>query len=137
MKIYLLPILVITSLFSYAQHHVKGRIVDDMGFPILMASITLSNSENIAYSDYEGNFELESDKDFYWKIEIASKGYSTETFYVLNAGNTGDIALSYELNLDEILENGTGFLDFKLIKPKLFYTQLFQQRTKYLLNKTL
>jgi len=96
-------LLAIAPITGKAQHAVTGKIVDELGLPIYRAAISIDSSENIVYTDYDGNFTLLSEKDFHWKINISSAGYKTESFFVLSGGSAGEIILQYGDELRELL----------------------------------
>lgn len=95
----------VVSLYAHAQNQVSGKVVDELGFPVASASITLEGTEEVVYSDLKGMFSLDSEKDFYWKIEIASQGYETESFYILEGGNAGIVTLNFAIDLDDLLND--------------------------------
>lgn len=96
-------------LFSFpcigmGQNVVTGKIVDELGLPIYFATVEINETAEIAYTDFDGNFSLESQKDFHWKINIRSKGYKTESFFVLSGGSAGEIVLEYDEEMKKLLE---------------------------------
>ncbi|MEO9511679.1 MAG: hypothetical protein ABJN84_01570 [Flavobacteriaceae bacterium] len=102
--------LILTSFIPYfglAQNKIHGKIIDQLGFPVYRASIAINATDHITYSDYDGSFELLSAKDFHWKINITSKGYKPESFFVLNGGNTGDIILEYDADMKKLLDGSS------------------------------
>lgn len=109
-------LLAFAALYGQAQNTVTGKIVDELGLPIYMAGISLDASETVVYTDYDGNFTLSSEKDFHWKINISSAGYKTESFFVLDGGNAGEIILQYGDELRELLLSGQSLPD-DLKKP--------------------
>ncbi|MCL6265107.1 carboxypeptidase-like regulatory domain-containing protein [Flagellimonas myxillae] len=82
-----------------------GKIVDELGFPVYRAAVELQTTDNITYTDLDGSFELSSTKNFHWKINISSKGYKSESFFVLDGGNTGAIVLEFDMDLKDMLED--------------------------------
>ena len=96
-------LLSLAPIFGQAQNTVTGKIVDELGLPIYSAAISLDSSENIVYTNFDGNFTLTSKKDFHWKITISSAGYKPESFFVLDGGNAGEIVLEYGDELRELL----------------------------------
>ncbi|MEM1257329.1 MAG: carboxypeptidase-like regulatory domain-containing protein [Bacteroidota bacterium] len=95
--------LAFAPILGQAQNTVTGKIVDELGLPIYMAGITLDATKDVVYTNYDGNFTLSSEKDFHWKITISSVGYKTESFFVLDGGNAGEIMLEYGDELRELL----------------------------------
>ena len=101
--------LAFASFYGQAQNKVTGKIVDELGLPIYMASIQLDESDIVVYTDIDGAFILESEKSFHWKINISTSGYKSESFFVLDGGSAGEITLRYGDELRDLLlseENG-------------------------------
>ncbi|NKI33117.1 carboxypeptidase-like regulatory domain-containing protein [Croceivirga thetidis] len=102
-------VVVVLSCFScLAQHKVTGTIVDELGLPVNKAKITMEDSPTEIFTDYQGSFSISSETDFYWKIKISCEGFLTETYYVLDGGNAGNITLAYDIDLNKLLEDGNG-----------------------------
>lgn len=96
-------------LFSFpclgmGQNVVTGKIIDELGLPIYFAAVEINETNTVAYTDFDGNFSIENEKDFHWKINISSKGYKTESFFVLSGGSAGEIVLRYDEELKKLLE---------------------------------
>ncbi|MBO0321858.1 carboxypeptidase-like regulatory domain-containing protein [Muricauda sp. CAU 1633] len=96
-------------LFSFpclgmGQNVVSGKIIDELGLPIYFASVEINDTNEATYTDFDGNFSIESDKDFHWKLNISSKGYKTESYFVLSGGSAGEIVLQYDEELRKLLE---------------------------------
>ncbi len=90
--------------FGLGQNTITGKIVDELGLPVYLATVEIHDTEDIAYTDLDGSFSLKSEKNFHWKIEIKSKGYKTESFFVLSGGSTGEIVLEYNAEMKRMLE---------------------------------
>ena len=97
-------ILFAIPILGIGQNVVTGKIVDELGLPIYRASVEVNSTDDKVYTDFDGNFLLESDKDFHWKIIISSKGYETESFFVLSGGSAGEIILEYNAEMRKLLE---------------------------------
>ena len=91
-------------LFGMGQNVVTGKIIDELGLPIYLATIEINETNEVAYTDFDGNFSIANEKDFHWKITISSKGYKTESFFVLSGGSAGEIVLQYDEELKKLLE---------------------------------
>lgn len=113
--------------FGFGQNQITGKIVDELGFPVYRASVELNATDNITYTDFDGSFVLISDKDFHWKINIKSKGYKPESFFVLNGGKTGDIVLEFDTDIKKLLEGGSSSLHQKFYWNPWNETILFSQ----------
>ncbi|MGW9687102.1 carboxypeptidase-like regulatory domain-containing protein [Flagellimonas sp. 2504JD1-5] len=90
--------------FGFGQNAITGKIVDELGLPVYMAVVEIHDTEDITFTDFDGSFTLESKKGFHWKIDIKSKGYKTESFFVLSGGSTGEIVLEYNAEMRKLLE---------------------------------
>jgi hypothetical protein len=96
-------LLFLVPIFGLGQHTISGKIVDELGLPIYLASVQIEETEDITYTDYEGNFTISSERKFHWKILIKSQGYKPETYFVLSGGKTGDIVIAYNDEMRELL----------------------------------
>nr|WP_299384711.1 hypothetical protein [Allomuricauda sp.] len=101
----------LVPLFGLGQNKIEGKIVDELGFPVYLASVELSGTDIVTHTDYEGFFMLTSEKSFHWKINITSKGYKPESFFVLDGGNAGNIVLEFDAEMKELLQ-GTSSADY-------------------------
>jgi len=105
----MLRLIVILIIFAaqpcLSQNKVTGTVVDELGFPLYKASISLNDTEEVVFTDYEGNFTLESPKKFHWKVTVASQGFEPEIFFVLDGGSMETITLKFDLGLRELLED--------------------------------
>ncbi|WP_350293512.1 carboxypeptidase-like regulatory domain-containing protein [uncultured Croceitalea sp.] len=124
-KLTLVLLLAFFSAFGYSQNTVTGKIVDELGLPIYLASVEIDQTGEVVYTDYDGNFSLTSKKGFHWKINITSTGYKPESFFVLSNGKTESLMLEYNEKMKKLLNensklsnNSYGFL-FK--KPTLYF----------------
>lgn len=99
----LVLIMACAPLFGQAQNTVTGKIVDELGLPIYLATVELDNTKESVYTDFDGIFTLSSEQDFHWKIRISSAGYEPESFFVLSGGNAGEIVLQYGEEMRKLL----------------------------------
>lgn len=88
-------LLSLVPIFGIGQHTISGKIVDELGLPIYLASVQIEQTEDITHTDFDGLFTISSDQKFHWKIIIKSQGYKPETYFVLSGGQTGDIVIEY------------------------------------------
>ncbi|MEM0933920.1 MAG: carboxypeptidase-like regulatory domain-containing protein [Bacteroidota bacterium] len=92
------------SFLGFSQNVVTGKIIDELGLPIYLAMVEINSTDIVTYTDFDGVFSLESNRNFHWKINISSKGYKTESFFVLSGGSAGEIILEYNEEMKKILE---------------------------------
>ncbi len=98
-------LLTFVPLIGLGQNTISGKIVDELGLPIYRASVEIHQTDAITYTDYEGAFTLTSAKDFHWKITIKSKGYKSESFFVLEGGKTAALVLEYDIEINTLLDD--------------------------------
>ncbi len=113
--------------FGLGQNTISGKVVDELGLPVYLAAISLDTTDEATYSDYEGSFVLTSSKDFHWKVSISSKGYQTESFFVLSGGRTEDIVLQYDEEMRKLI-NGTSSIFHRFFQHPLYREILFPKR---------
>ncbi len=107
-------ILSFSPFFSYGQNTISGTVIDELGLPIYLASVELEQTDEVTYTDYNGSFSLTSKKNFHWKIRISSKGYKTESFFVLDGGSTESILLEYDAEMKKLLEGNSSLFKTNL-----------------------
>lgn len=73
----LLHLLILTFFKTYAQTSVSGKVIDEDGNPLPYANIIFKKSTIGTYSDNNGNFTLESSKN-YNVIEVSSIGFASK-----------------------------------------------------------
>lgn len=102
-KLSIVLILLCLPILGQSQKTIAGKVVDELGLPVYRAAVAIIGTSDVVYTDFDGNFTLESEKDFHWKITIQSTGYTTESFFVLSGGSTGNLTLSYDAAMKELL----------------------------------
>jgi hypothetical protein len=115
-KVTLVLLLTIIPLLGFSQNTVTGKIVDELGLPIYMASVAIEQTDDITYTDSDGTFTLTSKKNFHWKVNIKSKGYKSESFFVLSGGKTESLVLEYNAEMKKLLI-GNSSLHPKILNP--------------------
>jgi|GEM_PF-2548618 len=115
-KLTLVLLLTFIPLFGISQNTVTGKIVDELGLPIYMASVAIEQTDDITYTDSDGTFTLTSKKDFHWKVNIKSKGYKSESFFVLSGGKTESLVLEYNAEMKKLLI-GNSSINIRSIFP--------------------
>lgn len=93
----------------FAQVTVKGKILDEAGFPIPGATILEIGTQNGTVSDFEGNFLLKTKSDT-GKISISFMGYTNqELLFSPTINNFQNLKLKPSENkLDEVVLIGYG-----------------------------
>lgn len=132
-KVTIVLLLTLIPLFGASQNTVSGKIVDELGLPIYMASVEIDKSEDITYTNYEGAFTLTSTKNFHWKITVRSKGYKTASYFVLDGGKTTELVLEYDEEMKKLLEGNSGNDTEFHLKP--FHKKFLESKSKNELAK--
>lgn len=114
-----LLILCLSPKLVVSQNTISGEVIDELGLPIYAAAISIVGTETTVYTNFEGEFTLTSDKKFHWKINISSKGYEEEAFFVLDGGKTEPIVLQYDAAMRKMIE-GKAYLRKPWTTPPLF-----------------
>ncbi len=83
MKYLYTSVLLLSTVFTFAQEGVKGKIVNDKNEPIVGAEIYWKNDENFVLTNAEGEFELSSHPETK-TFEIHYNGYQTTEVTPLN-----------------------------------------------------
>jgi len=93
--------------FSYAQNKVTGKVVDDMGEPIIGASVIVQGASQGAVTDLDGNFTLPNVPSN-GKINVSYLGYLTQTIAV-GSQSIINVTLHEDTQaLDEVVVVGYG-----------------------------
>lgn len=102
-KLSIVLVLLCFPFVMWSQNTIAGRVVDELGLPIYLATVSINGTEESVHTDYEGNFTLSSNKNFHWKITLSSSGYDQESFFVLSGGSTGNLTLKYDEAMRKLL----------------------------------
>ena len=103
MRYYLLSIVLILSIHISAQTKVSGTVYDQDKQPVAFANVLFKNSSEGVISDFDGNFVLESEKN-YSTIVVSFVGFETTELKLKTKTSTGlEIVLPTGFELDEVL----------------------------------
>lgn len=95
---------VLTGIGSFAQTTLNGKIVDENGSPILGANIVIVGKAIGTVSDFDGNFNLQTDEVPPFQINISSIGYTDYSEEVTQQSQTFNIVLmESQTMLDEVV----------------------------------
>lgn len=97
-NIQLLICFMLISIHTYAQHTLKGKIINHEGKAISGATISLENGTHTTASDTSGNFELQKITGQKQSIQISAIGYQTLKQTVLPS----DTIIPFKLNTDNL-----------------------------------
>ena len=90
------------SLSAFAQNHVKGKIVDSDGEPIVGANLLWENTSLGGITNVNGEFDVETTSSTN-KLVASYIGHATEIVTVTNPSQFLNIVLQGELALDEVV----------------------------------
>ena len=90
------------SLSAFAQNHIKGKIVDSDGEPIVGANLLWENTSLGGITNVNGEFDVETTSSTN-KLVASYIGHATEIVTVTNPSQFLNIVLQGELALDEVV----------------------------------
>ncbi|HEX9601635.1 MAG TPA: carboxypeptidase-like regulatory domain-containing protein, partial [Mariniflexile sp.] len=94
-----------------AQSTITGTVIDaEINAPLPGANVVEKGTTNGTTSDFDGKFTLQT-KATSGQIVISYVGYSSVTLKFTGNANLGNITLSPDNSLDEIVITGTGIID--------------------------
>lgn len=107
----LLTVALIFSTVAIAQSTITGTVMDaDLNAPLPGANIIEKGTTNGVSSDFDGNFSLTTQATA-GQIVVSYVGYGTVTISFNGSKNLGNISLSADNSLDEIVVTGSGIID--------------------------
>ncbi len=74
----------------------KGKVVDNQGNPVIGAKIEVSNSNQIVYTDFDGEFSFQTNKTDEKEIKISYISYEEQNL-VLNSEDLNSSELLFQL----------------------------------------
>ena len=96
----LLMLLVVST--ALAQTALSGSVVDENNQALPGVNIVLSSTEGTV-SDFDGNFEIETNQTFPISAEISAIGFATQNININDASELNIILISQTSELDEII----------------------------------
>ena len=107
----LLAVAFLFSVTAMAQSTVTGTVIDsDLSAPLPGASVIEKGTSNGVATDFDGNFSLTANAAS-GEIEISYVGYATITLSFNGDTNLGEIVLSPDNSLEEVVIIGKGVID--------------------------
>jgi len=91
------------GMVAFGQTTVKGKITDSSGQPLPGANIVVVGTTTGAFSDFDGNYELNVDMAPPFKIEVSYTGFQNKVVEVTQSNQTIDVALAEGNELDEVV----------------------------------
>ena len=95
-------VLICIPLFSFAQNILSGTILDDDSQPLYGATVVVKGSNEGVISNAQGQFELNTQNNFPFEIEVSFVGFDTLTFTVKD-NQPQNFQLSFSNRFDEII----------------------------------
>ena len=143
-QLVLLAVALLCSAVTFAQSTITGTIIDaELNSPLPGANIIEKGTTNGVSSDFDGKFKLET-KSSVGKIVISYVGYGTVTLSFNGNTNLGNVNISADNSLDEIVI--VGVVDFakdretpvavSTIKAQEIQQKLGSQELPEILNST-
>ncbi len=109
-------LLVLFTSILFSQVTVKGIVIDELGTPLLGASVIEIGTKNGTSTEMDGTFELKTSSNS-GKLEVSYMGFKTKLVPFSKAGHLGRIQLTPDANtLGEVVVVGKGVID--LVKER-------------------
>ncbi len=103
---YILPLLVLITVTCSSQNTITGTVADNVGSPLVGATIKINNSTSGTVTDDIGRFALTNAQSFPWNITISYTNYAQEEVTITKAGNY-DFSLMQIASLGSVTVVGT------------------------------
>jgi TonB-linked SusC/RagA family outer membrane protein len=99
---------ILISFIAYGQNKISGTVFDSDGLVLPGATVIIKNTNTGVSTDFDGNFEIEADKD--QVLQFSYVGFMTLEVIV---GNQDSISISLQPSnqLDEVVVTSLGFTE--------------------------
>ncbi len=97
-----LLLMLLVASTALAQTALSGSVVDENNQALPGVNIVLSSAEGTV-SDFDGNFEIETNQTFPISAEISAIGFATQNININDASELNIILISQTSELDEII----------------------------------
>jgi iron complex outermembrane receptor protein len=88
---------------TYSQTSISGTVLDDSGLPIPGANVIIKGTSSGTVTDFDGKFNLTTDNQPPFTIQISSVGFTTSNQEVTSNNQTFDVVLEEGTALDEVV----------------------------------
>jgi iron complex outermembrane receptor protein len=88
---------------TYSQTSISGTVLDDSGLPIPGANVIVTGTSSGTVTDFDGNFNLTTDSQPPFTIQISSVGFTTSNQEVTSNNQSFDVVLEEGTALDEVV----------------------------------
>lgn len=110
-KFLFMPVVMLFATVAFSQSTVKGKVIDsDMKAPLPGASVVQKGTSNGTTTDFEGAFTLNTSSTS-GVIVITYVGYGTISVPFSGNQDLGNINLSIDNSLEEVVVVGSGIID--------------------------
>lgn len=105
---------------STAQKLISGSITDDLGSPLVSATVTVAGSKNIAITDMNGNFKITGLAPGQYELTTNYVGYKNDTTLV-------DLTTHDSVYIEIKLTSNTQLLDVVVVTASKYQQKLSEQ----------
>ena len=88
---------------TYSQTSISGTVLDDSGLPIPGANVIVVGTSSGTVTDFDGKFNLTTDSEPPFTIQISSVGFTTSNQEVTANNQSFDVVLEEGTALDEVV----------------------------------
>ncbi|PSG90383.1 TonB-dependent receptor [Aurantibacter aestuarii] len=88
---------------TYSQTSISGTVLDDSGLPIPGANVIVVGTSSGTVTDFDGKFNLTTDSEPPFTIQISSVGFATSNQEVTANNQSFDVVLEEGTALDEVV----------------------------------
>ena len=88
---------------TYSQTSISGTVLDDNGLPIPGANVIVVGTSSGTVTDFDGKFNLTTDSEPPFTIQISSVGFTTSNQEVTASNQSFDVVLEEGTALDEVV----------------------------------
>lgn len=88
---------------TYSQTSISGTVLDDSGLPIPGANVIVVGTSSGTVTDFDGKFNLTTDSEPPFTIQISSVGFTTSNQEVTASNQSFDVVLEEGTALDEVV----------------------------------
>lgn len=96
-------LILLVGLVSYSQTTIEGTITDDSGLPLPGANIIVEGANEGTTSDFNGNYNITTQKKPPFNIVVSYTGFENVTVQVTRNNETIDVQMQQGNALDEVV----------------------------------
>jgi hypothetical protein len=90
--------------YAHSQTTVSGSVSDsETQEPLPSANVVIQGTNEGTFSDFDGNFTLETDIEPPFSLEISSVGFAVQIIEVTSSNQSVNAQLNFGQNLQEII----------------------------------